>query len=208
MPRAARNITDRDRGYFHVIARGNNGMNLCRYARDYTALKCRLKKYYDQGGIEVCKYSLMRTHIHLLVWIPDTTLLASTMTALQVSYFYHYKRHYNYRGHLWHHRYRCIPIESDEHLAQCGRYIEVNAVHAGIVQSPDDYRWSSYRFYAYTEEDYLVTLRHDFMLTTDVERRRYHEFIRAGVDHDYQRLKKKFEREHAFCYNSKVPARR
>lgn len=183
-------------------------MNLCRYSRDYLALKLRIKKYYDQGGIEVCKYSLMKTHIHLLVWVPDTDVLATTMTALQVSYFYHYQRHYDYRGHLWHHRYRCIPIETDEHLTQCSRYIEVNAVHAGIVQSPDDYRWSSYPHYAHAEEDFLITPRSDFVMTTDNERALYREFIRAGVDHDYQRLKREFERERTLCYNSKVPARR
>ncbi len=188
-----------DDGHFHLIARSNNGTTLCRYADDYLALKKRIRKFCDRGGIEIYKYSLMKTHYHLLGFVPDSQVLATVMRALQVSYFHHYSRRYKYRGHLWHHRFRSIYIQTESHVFQGGRYIELNAVHAGIVSSPEKYRWSSYHFYAYGVEDFLITPNALFAVNSESQRVAYREFIHAGINHDYQRQKKEFEQEKAVC---------
>ena len=39
----------------------------------------------------------------------------------------------------------------------CYRYIELNPVRAGIIEKPEEYRWSSYRCHAYGEKDDLIT---------------------------------------------------
>jgi putative transposase len=54
-------------------------------------------------------------------------------------------------------RFKSSIIEKDSYLLQCGKYIELNPVRAGIVERPDDYRYSSYSYYAYEKEDRLLT---------------------------------------------------
>jgi len=49
------------------------------------------------------------------------------------------------RGTLWEGRYKSSPVDRDEYLLACCRYVELNPVRAGIVVKPEDFRWSSFR---------------------------------------------------------------
>src|SRR6185503_9839059 len=58
---------------------------------------------------------------------------------------------YDRIGTPWTGRHRAIPVESAQHWLTCLRYIEQNPVRAGMVKSPQDYRWSSYGAHALGE---------------------------------------------------------
>ncbi|MBN2294473.1 MAG: hypothetical protein JXM70_18740 [Pirellulales bacterium] len=40
-------------------------------------------------------------------------------------------------------RYKLFPIETDEYFYQVARYVECNAQRANLVESADQWRWSS-----------------------------------------------------------------
>lgn len=40
---------------------------------------------------------------------------------------------------------------------QCGKYIELNPMRAGIVERPEEYKWSSYGHYALGRKNSLIT---------------------------------------------------
>ena len=46
-------------------------------------------------------------------------------------------------GHVYQDRYKSVAIESDEHLLTALRYVERNAVAAGVVERAEDWRWCS-----------------------------------------------------------------
>ena len=48
-------------------------------------------------------------------------------------------------GTLWESRYKSSPIQTDEYLLACIRYVELNPVRARRVADAQDYRWSSYQ---------------------------------------------------------------
>lgn len=50
-------------------------------------------------------------------------------------------------GHLLQGRFKVILVEADEYATELSRYIHLNPVKAGIVAKPEEYEWSSYRFY-------------------------------------------------------------
>jgi hypothetical protein len=52
-------------------------------------------------------------------------------------------------GHLFQGRYKSILVENDAYLMQLSYYIHNNPLRGGIVRRLIDYRWSSYRAYAY-----------------------------------------------------------
>lgn len=179
-----------EEGTYHLIARSNNGIYLCRNSRDYLALKKRVIEYMQKACIAIYHYAIMKNHIHLLAYVPKTEELPVTMQAFQLSYFHYYRKHYEYCGHLWQSRYRSITIDSEEQLIQCGRYIELNAIHAGVVKSLEDYVWSSYSFYALGKPDVLVTPNPLYISEgKELDRNEYRQFIAAGIDHKYQLLK-------------------
>lgn len=85
-------------------------------------------------------------------------------------------------GHLFQDRYKSIIISKDNYLLACGSYVELNPVRAKMVEDPKDYRWSSYRVYAYGKRNALVD-EHPvyFKLSIDEgeRKKKYREFARG-----------------------------
>ena len=56
-----------------------------------------------------------------------------------------YNQEHNRKGTLWEERFwSCLLEDSAETLTAVAAYIDRNAVRAGIVESPEDYRWCGY----------------------------------------------------------------
>jgi REP element-mobilizing transposase RayT len=58
-----------------------------------------------------------------------------------------FNRRHGRDGALFRGRYKAILIDAEEYLAVVVRYIHLNAVQAGIVKMPEDYRWASHQYY-------------------------------------------------------------
>ncbi|MFA4971699.1 MAG: transposase [bacterium] len=181
----------------HVICRGNNGMRIFRNRLDFSRFKHTLSRYLKDVQIYVHHYVLMNTHCHFLAWCEETSALAPLIKAVCVSYNYQYCKRYSYKGHLWHSRFRTVVIEDEDQWAQCGRYIELNPVYAGACRDPRNYPWSSYHYYETGGRDALIQpilMRDEFRLREKGDiNESYREFVLAGIDLDYRKLKKQFE---------------
>ena len=59
------------------------------------------------------------------------------------------KRHHR-RGTLWGERFKSLIVEDGETLINCLAYIDLNPIRAGIVERPEDYRWSSLGYHVQT----------------------------------------------------------
>jgi putative transposase len=46
-------------------------------------------------------------------------------------------------GHVYQQRYKSFPIQDDEHFFVVCRYVERNALQAGLVDRSEDWRWGS-----------------------------------------------------------------
>ena len=56
-----------------------------------------------------------------------------------------YNKEHNRKGTLWEERFwSCLLEDSAETLTSVAKYIDTNAVRAGIVERPEDYRWCGY----------------------------------------------------------------
>jgi putative transposase len=78
------------------------------------------------------------------------------MQALGRRYVRYFNERHGRTGTLWEGRYRSTLIDSERYFLQCSRYIEMNPVRAGLVPSPGDYCWSSFRNNAEGRPDPLV----------------------------------------------------
>ena len=57
---------------------------------------------------------------------------------------------------MWEGRHKGSVVDADSYVLACYRYIELNPVRAGMVDSPADYRWSSYRANGLGESDNAI----------------------------------------------------
>jgi putative transposase len=56
-----------------------------------------------------------------------------------------FNRRHGRIGHLFERRYSSVLIEREPHLLEACRYVVLNPVRAGLCETADDWRWSSFR---------------------------------------------------------------
>ncbi|HHH42564.1 MAG TPA: transposase [Gammaproteobacteria bacterium] len=129
----------------HVIQRGNNRQACFASEKDFAAYARWLREYAERYRVELHAWVFMTNHVHLLM-TPET---GNGISKLMQSLGRRYVRYFNYTyartGTLWEGRFKSCIIDAENYLLQCQRYIEMNPVRASMVESPDEYKWSSYR---------------------------------------------------------------
>lgn len=141
----------------HVIQRGVDRQAVFFRARDYELYLETLRAAAEQYTCAIHAYVLMTNHTHLLL-TPDTERsLPQLMQAMGRGYVQTLNRQHGRTGTLWEGRYKASLIQDDLYLLTCYRYIEMNPVRAGIVQSPGHYQYSSYQHNANGKPDTLLT---------------------------------------------------
>lgn len=145
MPRVARII--KDEGVFHVISRGNNKQWIFHDDKDFRKFLNILDLHKKSKPFHLYHYAILNNHFHLLLEPVPGQTITKIMQGVKLSYFYYYRKKYNYSGHLFQDRFKSILIEKDRHLLSCGAYIELNPVRAGITNKAEDYIYSSCAYY-------------------------------------------------------------
>ena len=69
----------------------------------------------------------------------------SVNQSLNQSYVQKFNKTHKRIGHLVERRFDSQLVEKESHLLEVVRYTVLNPVRAGMVERPEDYRWSSYR---------------------------------------------------------------
>lgn len=100
----------------------------------------------------------MGNHYHLLLKT-NRANLSKSMQWLGVTYTRRFNLRHFRSGHLFQGRFKSIIVQNDAYLMQLSCYIHRNPLRAGIAKRLADYRWSSYKAYAYGEKasEWLIT---------------------------------------------------
>jgi putative transposase len=168
----------------HIVQRGN-----CRQATffcdgDFLAYL----RWFDEGakkhGCSLHAYVLMTNHVHLLVTPQERDSISRTIQHVGRHYVPYVNHVYGKSGTLWEGRHKGSAVSSEEYLLACMRYIELNPVRAGMVETPGEYRWSSYAHNAMGGAGGLLTSHQAYReLGATVEERgfAYRELFRAAL---------------------------
>jgi putative transposase len=168
----------------HVIQRGHNRQVIFAAPHDYERYLETLREFKGRYGVAVHAYCLMTNHVHLLLEPREADGLGKLMRRLAGRQTRYHNRLEGRTGTLWEGRYKSSPVQSDEYLLACCRYIELNPVRAQIASEPQDYPWSSCRYrLGFGSCDWLdLDPAYLALGTCDVERRgRYSEFLRDPI---------------------------
>src|SRR5581483_1153040 len=129
---------------YHAINRGNNRDAVFARAADYRAFLHALGQTQLRYPFELFGYCLMTNHFHLLLRPAAGQSISRILQSLTVAHTWRYHREHRSVGHVWQGRFKSPVIQEDDHFLVVLRYIEANPLRAGMVQSLDDYPWSSY----------------------------------------------------------------
>jgi putative transposase len=169
----------------HVMQRGNNRSDCFFSDGDrlrYLTLFAQLAARYDCA---IHAYALMSNHVHLLLTPADVNGLSLLMRNVGQQFAQYVNRVHGRTGSLWEGRYRSSIVDSESYFLTCQRYIELNPVRAGMVNRPEDYRWSTYLANAHGRADSLITPHPQFLaLGRDDDSRRtaYLRLFRNDLD--------------------------
>ena len=159
----------------HIVQRGNHRMNVFLDDNDRMVFLRMLGEVSEKYGLTNLGYSLMTNHEHLISVPREESSLALTMRDVLGPYASYFNHKYGLNGRLWQGRFYSTVLD-DEHFWAAMRYVELNAVRAGMVQRAEDYRWSSAPAHCGVLEDPLISaLPVDASLIGD-----WSEWLKAG----------------------------
>ncbi len=137
-----------DNALFHIINRGNAKQTVFHDEKDFSKFLKILARYKDKFGFKMYHFCLMPNHYHFEWEIPQAEILSKAMQGIALSYSRYYRLKYDSVGHLWQGKFKNMVVEKENYMTRLGIYIELNAQKAGLVDNPEDWKWSSYNFYA------------------------------------------------------------
>ena len=130
---------------FHVLNRGVRRLRLFDEPADYRAFLKVFREAQARIPMRCLAYCLMPNHFHLVLCPGTDTALSAFMAWLTTT---HSKRWHAHRlsagtGHVYQGRFKAFPVSSGIHFLRLCRYVERNALRAGLVAHAEDWPWSS-----------------------------------------------------------------
>ncbi|MDP3052226.1 MAG: transposase [bacterium] len=142
--------------FFHILNRGNNRQAVFRDEEDFIYFLRLLKRYKKELRFRLFHFCLMPNHIHFVLEPTIEGSLSKILLKLTLAYTRYFNKKYQGVGHVWQGRFKSSLIDKENYFIWCGLYTELNPVRAMLVVKPEDWKWSSYRFYALGEKDCLI----------------------------------------------------
>ena len=124
-------------GYvYHALNRGNGRAAVFHKEGDYEAFERVMAKALEHvPGMRLIAYCLLPNHWHLVLWPRRDGELSDFMHWLTLTHTQRWHAHYQNigGGHLYQGRFKSFPVQTDEHYLTVCRYVERNALRAGLV---------------------------------------------------------------------------
>ncbi len=143
MPRPPR--ADEAGGLYHALNRGNLRADIFKKESDFIAFEKLLHEGLQRYQVELFSYQLMSNHFHLVLRPLVDGEMSRFMGWIAGTHTMRYHAHHQTsgQGHVYQQRYKSFPIQDDDHFYIVCRYVERNAMRAGLVDRAEDWRWGS-----------------------------------------------------------------
>jgi putative transposase len=154
MPRANRHFLQ---GYiWHITHRCHRRDFLLKFARDRRRWLYWLFEAKKRFGLCVLNYIVTSNHIHLLVLDRGKGEIANSMQLIAGRTAQEYNQRKGRLGAYWQDRYHATAVDTQDYLARCMVYIDLNMVRAGVVSHPREWVDSGYRELQHPPKRYRV----------------------------------------------------
>jgi putative transposase len=130
---------------YHVLNRSNGRVPLFNDDGDYAAFERVLAEACERVSMRILAYCVMPNHWHLVLWPRQDGDISRLMGWLTLTHTqrWHAHHHTSGHGHLYQGRFKSFVVEQNEYLLTVCRYVERNALRAGLVARAEHWRWGS-----------------------------------------------------------------
>lgn len=129
----------------HIVNRGNRKGIIFRCDADYIGFLGGMAAAAEKTVVRLVSFELMPNHFHLVLWPHKGAELSTYMQLLMNSHLRDLLPRHDLRGlgHVYQGRYRPHLIKNEFHFLNVCRYVESNALRAGLVARAELWPWSS-----------------------------------------------------------------
>ena len=189
MPRQAR--LDAPGTLHHVIVRGIEKRQIVDDDKDRRSFVDRMGSLALETGTAIYAWTLMCNHAHIFLRSGPSGL-SKYMKRLLTGYAVFYNRRHDRHGHLFQNRFKSIVVEEDAYFQELVRYIHLNLLRAGIVDSIsklERYRWCGHSVILeklendWQDKEYVLKW---FGKRIGDARRAYRKFVENGVEQGHR----------------------
>ena len=129
----------------HVVNRGDQRERIFRSPADYLGFVAAMTDAAERTVVRLLAFSLMPNHFHLVLW---PVLGGEVSTYMQLLMNAHLRdvvpRHgTSGLGHVYQGRFKNFDILNERHFLNVCRYVEANALQAGLVSRAEEWPWCS-----------------------------------------------------------------
>ena len=135
---------------YHIIGKGVEGTDIFTDDEDRNKFLQLLQKMVTSHKVLLFSYVLMDTHFHLLLKTEEANI-SHAIQFLNSSYAHWFNIRHIRKGHLFQDRYKSHLVLNSPYLHSVASYISLNPVEAGLVDSPEEYSWSSFQYFLSTK---------------------------------------------------------
>jgi putative transposase len=129
---------------WHITHRCHKQEFLLRFEKDRQRWRHWLFEAKKRYGLCVLNYIVTSNHIHLLVVDTKENVISNSLQLIAGRTAQEFNQRKNRKGAFWEDRYHATAVETNDYLAKCLVYIDLNMVRAGVVKHPSEYRVSGY----------------------------------------------------------------
>jgi REP element-mobilizing transposase RayT len=152
--------------YYHVMLRGNGGMQIFHDQDDHQKLLDLLQETIIRFEYRIHAFCLMTNHVHFAIQVSNISL-SKIIQNISFRYTCYFNKKTKRIGHLFQGRYKALIVDADSYLLQLIRYIHLNPLRANMVVNILDYPWSSHLAYLGQSNIHWLTTQSVFDLLTN-----------------------------------------
>jgi putative transposase len=129
---------------WHITHRCHKKEFLLKFEKDRLRWRHWLFEAKKRYGLCVLNFIVTSNHVHLLVVDTEEGVIAKSLQLVAGRTAQEFNQRKGRKGAFWEDRYHATAVETDEHLAKCIVYIDLNMVRAGVVKHPSEYKLSGF----------------------------------------------------------------
>jgi putative transposase len=130
---------------YHVTNRTAGRFIMLRRDEDFAAFERVLLEAREREPLRILAYCLMGNHWHFVVWPGREGQMSRFFRWLTLTHAVRWRiaHHSVGAGHLYRGRFKAFPIQRNHRLLEALRYVERNALTAGLATRAEAWRWGS-----------------------------------------------------------------
>jgi putative transposase len=133
---------------YHALNRAVARLPLLQKEGDFDSFERIMHEAMERHPIRLLAYCLMPNHWHMVLWPRTDGEMTRFLRWMTHTHTMRWHAHYHSSGtgHVYQGRFKSFPVQIDAedlHLLRTCRYVERNALRAGLVQRAEQWQWSS-----------------------------------------------------------------